>query len=68
MFSILFLQLTWADIFFVSFIEYFNFLLNHEVIANYPNLQLVEKNVVELPGIKAWLEKRPQNIWEKWKG
>ncbi|KAF2904005.1 hypothetical protein ILUMI_02176 [Ignelater luminosus] len=61
-------KLTWADVFFVSFIEYFNFLLNQEVIANYPNLQLVEKNVVELPAIKNWLERRPQNIWENWRG
>ncbi|KAF5279378.1 hypothetical protein FQA39_LY05488 [Lamprigera yunnana] len=52
-------KLTWADFYFVGILDYLNYIAEKNLIADYPNLQKVEKNVLSLPAIKAWVEKRP---------
>nr|WCC58244.1 glutathione S-transferase [Pharsalia antennata] len=53
-------RLTWADLFFVSLLDYMSFLTKKDLIANSPNLQIVSKNVLNIPNIKAWVDKRPR--------
>ncbi|KAF5279370.1 hypothetical protein FQA39_LY05480 [Lamprigera yunnana] len=54
-------KFTWADFYFAGLMDTINFLAGKEVINDYPNLQQVHKNVVNLPAIKAWIEKSPQS-------
>ncbi|KAF5279372.1 hypothetical protein FQA39_LY05482 [Lamprigera yunnana] len=52
-------KLTWADIYFVAILDRMNIMAGKDLIETCPNLQQLNKNVVSLPGIKAWIEKRP---------
>ncbi|KAF5279376.1 hypothetical protein FQA39_LY05486 [Lamprigera yunnana] len=52
-------KLTWADIFFVGLLELLNHMTNMDIIANCPNLQKMKRNVLSLPTIQAYIEKRP---------
>ncbi|KAK5640320.1 hypothetical protein RI129_011131 [Pyrocoelia pectoralis] len=52
-------KLTWADFYFVALLDYLNFMIKKNLIADYPNLQVLQKNVLNLPGIKEWVAKRP---------
>ncbi|XP_018560948.1 glutathione S-transferase-like [Anoplophora glabripennis] len=54
-------RLTWADLFFVSMLDYINFMAKKDIIADSPNLQIVKENVLKIPNIKAWIEKRPKD-------
>ncbi|KAF5279384.1 hypothetical protein FQA39_LY05494 [Lamprigera yunnana] len=54
-------KLTWADLYFVALLEYMNFMSGKVLIEGYSNLQKVESNVLSLPSIKAWCEKRPKS-------
>lgn len=60
-FQIILLQLTWADIYFTSLLDFFNFTAGSDIIADYPNLQKVAANVSGVESIKAWFEKRPKS-------
>ncbi|XP_044753584.1 glutathione S-transferase isoform X2 [Coccinella septempunctata] len=53
-------RLTWADLYFVSLLDYMNFMLKKDLIENRPNLISVKNNVTNVPSIKEWLEKRPK--------
>ncbi|XP_045462158.1 glutathione S-transferase isoform X2 [Harmonia axyridis] len=53
-------RLTWADLYFVSLLEYINFMLKKDLIENRPNLIAVKNNVLNVPAIKEWIEKRPK--------
>nr|WCC58243.1 glutathione S-transferase [Pharsalia antennata] len=53
-------RLTWADLFFVSLLDYMSLLTKKDLIANSPNLQIVNENVLKIPNIKAWVDKRPR--------
>ncbi|KAK4872787.1 hypothetical protein RN001_014816 [Aquatica leii] len=53
-------KLTWADFYFVGLLSYMNFMAGKNLVEGYPNLQKLEKNVLSLPAIKAWIEKRPK--------
>ncbi|XP_018334282.1 glutathione S-transferase-like [Agrilus planipennis] len=53
-------KLTWADMMFAGMLDYFNFMTKGNLIENYPNLQTVVDNVLNIPQIKNWIEKRPQ--------
>jgi glutathione S-transferase len=53
-------KLSWADILFVHFIDMMETTVDPDVIKNYPKIAELRKNVLEIPNIKAWIEKRPQ--------
>ncbi|KAK5639827.1 hypothetical protein RI129_010638 [Pyrocoelia pectoralis] len=52
-------KLTWADIYFVAYLESMCTLMGKNLIENCPTLQNLEKRILNLPGIKAWIAKRP---------
>jgi len=54
-------KLTWADLYFVAVLDYLNFMCSKDLTADNPNLQAVKNNVLALPAIKAWVDKRPQS-------
>ncbi|XP_055298070.1 glutathione S-transferase-like isoform X2 [Sitodiplosis mosellana] len=56
-------KLTWADIFFVAHLDFFNMVAGFNVIADRPNLQNVVSNVSNVESIKAWFEKRPDSLY-----
>ena len=59
-----FLQLTYADI---AFFDFNNNILGHdkpevpEHLSNYPKLAEHYKRVLNVPEIKAWVDKRPKS-------
>lgn len=53
-------RLTWADLYFVGMLDYLNAMAGVDLLADRPSLQAVRNNVVNLPAIKAWIEKRPK--------
>ncbi|KAL3275520.1 hypothetical protein HHI36_020279 [Cryptolaemus montrouzieri] len=53
-------RLTWADLYFVSLLDYLNHMAQTDIIANHHNLIAVKNNVLGLPTIKEWIEKRPK--------
>jgi glutathione S-transferase len=55
-------RLTWADLFFVSLLKNVEQIAGVDVLKNHPNLLNLKKKVLELPGIKKWVEKRPEDI------
>nr|WCC58240.1 glutathione S-transferase [Pharsalia antennata] len=54
-------RITWADIFAVSMLEYVSVLHKKDFISNFPNLLIVKENVLKVPNIKSWVDKRPRN-------
>ncbi|KAF5279374.1 hypothetical protein FQA39_LY05484 [Lamprigera yunnana] len=52
-------KLTWADMYFVGLLDYLNFMVGKDLTNDCPNLQQLRENVITLPAIKAWIEKRP---------
>ncbi|XP_060519304.1 glutathione S-transferase-like [Cylas formicarius] len=54
-------RLTWADLFFVGILDFLNILAQQDLVAAYPNLQAVRKNVLAINSIKAWVAKRPKD-------
>jgi glutathione S-transferase len=57
-----FFQLTWADLFFVSLLTGMEQWAGADALKNFPNLLNLKKKVLENPGIKKWVEKRPEDI------
>ncbi|CAG9831216.1 unnamed protein product [Diabrotica balteata] len=53
-------KLTWADLFFVGLLQYFQFMLGKDLVENSPNLQKLKEKVLALPNIKACIDKRPK--------
>lgn len=51
--------LTWADLTFVSLLDYLNYMMKENIIENYDNLKQLKQKVEEIPAIKGWIEKRP---------
>ena len=58
--DICFLQLTWADIFFVAILDYLSGMAKEDLVENYPKLKALKEHVLALPAIKSWVEKRPE--------
>lgn len=56
-----FLQLTWADILLINFYESARNAAGEDIFANYPNLLKVKQNVLSVPSLKAYLQKRKEN-------
>ncbi|RZC43019.1 glutathione S-transferase [Asbolus verrucosus] len=54
-------KLTWADLYFVALLKYLNFMCGTDIIADYSNLVALKNTVLEIPAIKAWVEKRPKS-------
>jgi len=52
-------QLSWADLFFLSMLDLFNFMGKVDLLESRPKLQALKKKVSEIPQIKSWIEKRP---------
>lgn len=52
--------LSWADLTFVALLDYLNYMMKEDIIAKYDNLKELKKKVLEIPGIKSWVAKRPQ--------
>ncbi|KAB0792278.1 hypothetical protein PPYR_14237 [Photinus pyralis] len=52
-------KVTWADLYFIGILDYMNYMVGHNLIADCPNLQVMQKTVLNLPGIKEWVAKRP---------
>lgn len=53
-------SLSWADILFVGILDYINFMAKVDIIEKAPNLQALKAKVLEIPSIKAWVDKRPK--------
>jgi prostaglandin-H2 D-isomerase / glutathione transferase len=53
-------RLTWADVYFAAMIDWMNARSQQDLTANHPNLKKVLTNVLEIEGIKKWVEKRPK--------
>ncbi|XP_023248019.1 glutathione S-transferase [Copidosoma floridanum] len=53
--------LSWADIVFVALLDYLNFMAKYDIIENAEHLKALKDKVLSEPGIKAWVEKRPQS-------
>ena len=52
--------LSWADLAFVALLDYMNFMIKFDMIEKYPNLVQLRNTVLNVPQIKAWVEKRPK--------
>lgn len=57
----IFLQLTWADLYFAALLDYLSFMVKSDLIEGYANLQAVKNNVYGIPAIKNWIETRPES-------
>jgi len=55
-------RLTWADIFFVSLLDYLNFMAKYDIVDKYDNLKQLREKVLAEPKIKSWVAKRPKTI------
>jgi len=53
-------KLTWADIYFVAILDSLNVVAKEDLVEKYPKLKALKENVLAVPGIKAWVEKRPE--------
>lgn len=52
-------QLSWADLVFVSLLDLFNFMAKTDLLEGRPKLQALKEQVLAIPQIKLWMEKRP---------
>uniref|UniRef100_A0A8D8R3S9 glutathione transferase n=1 Tax=Cacopsylla melanoneura TaxID=428564 RepID=A0A8D8R3S9_9HEMI len=55
-------KLSWADIFFVSMLDYMSMMAKQELTANAPALKKLSDEVLAIPAIKKWVEKRPASV------
>jgi glutathione S-transferase len=53
-------KLSWADLFFVAVLDYLNFMAKIDLLEGHPKLQALKEQVVGIPQIKSWIEKRPK--------
>lgn len=53
-------QLSWADLFFVAVLDYLNFMAKINLLEGRPKLQTLKEQVLAVPQIKTWVEKRPK--------
>jgi len=56
---LLFLQLTWADIYVVAIIELFDKIIPEVIADKYPSIKALATKVYNLPGIKEHRATRP---------
>jgi hypothetical protein len=53
-------KLSWGDLYFAAMVDYMNWMMKENLIENYENLKKVYGNVMEIDGIKKYVEKRPK--------
>jgi len=53
-------KLTWADIYFVAVLDYLSGMAKEDLVEKCPKLKALKEQVLALPAIKAWVEKRPE--------
>ncbi|KAG8223842.1 hypothetical protein J437_LFUL007863 [Ladona fulva] len=53
-------KLTWADLAIVAMIDFMEDQLQTKFTDNYSNLKAIKEKVLDLPQIKAWVERRPK--------
>ncbi|XP_073977882.1 glutathione S-transferase-like [Rhodnius prolixus] len=56
-------KLSWADIYFVAILEYFSFMIEQDIVANYENIRQLRDKIHSIPNIKKWINKRPKSNW-----
>lgn len=54
-------RLSWADLYFISLLDYCNGVLKIDVLEGYPNLIELRKKIIGIPAIKEWIENRPSS-------
>jgi len=52
-------SLTWADIILAHFSDLFENFVDSSILNNYPTIKQHQTQVLNLPKIKAWIDKRP---------
>lgn len=57
-------QLTWADLYWVSILDYLEKMAGQSLVDGYPNLKALNDKVVDIPQIKAWIAKRPADVYQ----
>ncbi|KAF6209712.1 hypothetical protein GE061_015461 [Apolygus lucorum] len=56
-------KLSWADIYFVSILGYFGYMIKEDICKKYENIKDLRDRVHSIPGIKQWVETRPKTSW-----
>jgi len=54
-------KLSWADLFFVAILDYVNYMAKIDLLEGHPKLQALKEQVLAIPQIKTWVEKRPSS-------
>lgn len=54
------MQLTWADLAFITAWPWFEFVKLEHVVDQYPKLSALKKRVEENPKLADWIAKRPK--------
>ncbi|XP_014283897.1 glutathione S-transferase [Halyomorpha halys] len=53
-------ELSWGDLYFVAISDYLNTMLGFDFYEGYENLKRLRDNVLSLPKIQEWINKRPK--------
>ncbi|KAK2583678.1 hypothetical protein KPH14_009607 [Odynerus spinipes] len=53
-------ELSYADLFFVAMSDSINTACGFDITKDHPNLKTLKENVLAIPNIKAWVQKRPK--------
>lgn len=54
-------QVTWADLFFVGILDYMSAMAKFNIIEKYQHLVELKDKILNIPNIKAWVDKRPES-------
>ncbi|KAF5279386.1 hypothetical protein FQA39_LY05496 [Lamprigera yunnana] len=54
-------KLTWVDFYFAGLLDYFQFMLEKNILEEYVNLKEVVNNVMTIPSVKEWIDQRPHS-------
>ncbi|KAL7011735.1 hypothetical protein ACKWTF_014417 [Chironomus riparius] len=53
-------KLSWGDLYFAAMIDYMNWMMKGNLLEDFENLKKVYEYVMEIDGIKSYVEKRPK--------
>ncbi|KAG8283974.1 hypothetical protein J6590_003665 [Homalodisca vitripennis] len=56
-------KLSWADFYFSAISEYLSYMFRSDITDGYPNVKDLKMRIYALPAIKAWIDRRPANIY-----
>uniref|UniRef100_A0A1B6EVG9 glutathione transferase n=1 Tax=Cuerna arida TaxID=1464854 RepID=A0A1B6EVG9_9HEMI len=56
-------KLSWADFYFSAISEYLSYMYRSDITDGYPNVKDLKMRIYALPAIKAWIDRRPANIY-----